>query len=312
MNPDLRDDHVVREIVTTRVFDAPRELVFRAWTEAEHLSRWWGPKGFTLTIHEFDPRPGGAWRFVMHGPNGADYPNACVFVEISPPYRIVIDHISEPRFRVTATFDDLGGKTKLSFRQLFETPGTFEKIRSIAVPANEEVFDRLAAELSAMGGGRHEMLLARIVGAPRDLVWEVWTNPTHLARWWGPRGFSNPRCEVDLREGGAIRIDMRGPDGVVYPMAGRFLEIVKPRRLVFTALPLDSAGAPIFEGTNAIEFHEMGAMTRIELRSTVEKIHDPIALRYLSGREQGWSESLYRLADALGALIGRPESGCRA
>jgi uncharacterized protein YndB with AHSA1/START domain len=302
MTPDHGDDSSDREIITTRVFDAPRELMFRAWTEPEHLGRWWGPKGFTTTFQEFDLRPGGRWRFVMHGPNGEEYLNENVFVEISAPHRLVLDHVSAPHFRLTVTFDDLDGKTKVSFRQRFETPDLFEKLRPIAMPANEQVFDKLAAELVEMGGGRHEMVLSRLVGAPRDLVWEVWTNPKHLARWWGPRRFSNPRCEVDLRVGGALHIDMCGPDGAVYPMAGRFLEIVKPQRLVFSAIPLNSEGAPVMEGTNAIEFHEMGPMTRIVVRTTIEKVHVPIALRYLEGREQGWSESLYRLAELLDAL----------
>src|SRR5258707_15807312 len=98
-----------REIVTTRVLAWPREFVFKAWTEPEHLARWWGPKGFTNTFYEFDPRPGGVWRFVMHGPNGADYQNKNFFVEIVRPERIVLDHVSEPRFRIVATFDEVDG-----------------------------------------------------------------------------------------------------------------------------------------------------------------------------------------------------------
>ena len=97
-----------REIVTTRVFDAPRERVFKAWTDPDHLARWWGPQGFTNTFHEFDLRPGGVWRFVMHGPDGADYQNKSVFVEITKPERIVFDHVSGPRFRVTTTFREYG------------------------------------------------------------------------------------------------------------------------------------------------------------------------------------------------------------
>jgi uncharacterized protein YndB with AHSA1/START domain len=110
-----------REIVTTRLIDAPRELVFDAWTTPEHVSRWWGPNGFTLTIHEMDVRPGGVWRFIMHGPDGAGYKNEIVFVEIARPERIVYDHVSVPRFRQTATFEDEGGRTRLTMRGLFET-----------------------------------------------------------------------------------------------------------------------------------------------------------------------------------------------
>ncbi len=155
-----------------------------------------------------------------------------------------------------------------------------------------------------MGGSSHEMLMSRVVLAPRELVWKAWTDPAHLAKWWGPRGFANPRCEVDLRVGGALHIDMQRPDGTIHAMTGRFLEIVPPERLVFTAIPLDDDGKPIFEATNAIQFHEQGPITRIDVRATVEKIQHPFALRFLAGREQGWSESLYRLADQLERMAG--------
>ena len=139
-----------REIVTTRVLAWPRDLVFRAWTEPEHLARWWGPKGFTNTFQEFDLRPGGRWQFVMHGPNGADHPNQSVFVESVKPERIVFDHVSAPVFQVTATFAEEGGKTRLTFRMLFETAAECDKVKGLVVRANEENFDRLEAEQARM------------------------------------------------------------------------------------------------------------------------------------------------------------------
>ena len=139
-----------REFVTTRVFDAPRELVFKAWTDPNHLSQWWGPKGFTNTFQEFDMRPGGHWRFVMHGPDGVDYKNHSVFVEVVHPERIVFDHISGPKFQVTATFTEQAGKTKLTFRMLFETAAECERVKVFAAEANEQNFDRLEAELAKM------------------------------------------------------------------------------------------------------------------------------------------------------------------
>ena len=96
------------QIVSTRVFDFPRDLVFRAWTEPVHLAHWWGPKGFTNSFHEFDLRPGGNWRFAMHGPDGVDYKNHSVFVEIVAPERIVFDHVSGPHYRVTANGVEIG------------------------------------------------------------------------------------------------------------------------------------------------------------------------------------------------------------
>ena len=137
-----------RDIVGCRVLPFPRVRVFDAWTDPARLTRWWGPKGFTSTFEQFDLRPGGVWRFVLYGPNGASYPNESVFVEIVPPERIVFDHVSKPVFQVTATFAEVAGGTELTFRQRFETPALRDKIATFAVEANEQNLDRLEAELA--------------------------------------------------------------------------------------------------------------------------------------------------------------------
>jgi uncharacterized protein YndB with AHSA1/START domain len=139
-----------REIVTTRVVGASRERVFAAWTDPECLARWWGPQGFTNTFQEFDLRPGGTWRFVMRGPDGVEYKNRSVFVDIVEPERIVFHHVSGPEFQVTATFAAQGGKTRVTFQMLFDTAAACEKIKGFAVGANEQNFDRLEAELARM------------------------------------------------------------------------------------------------------------------------------------------------------------------
>ena len=110
-----------REIVVTRVFDAPRALVFEAWTDPKHLAHWWGPNGFTLTTYEMEFRPGGLWRSVMHGPDGRDYQNEVVYVEIVEPERLIYRHVSAPQFQMTVTFADDGGKTRLTAKMLFES-----------------------------------------------------------------------------------------------------------------------------------------------------------------------------------------------
>src|SRR6267154_1435665 len=89
-----------------------------------------------------------------------------------------------------------------------------------------------------------ELIITRVFDAPRKTLWKVWTDPQHLAQWWGPKDFTNPVCEVDVRPGGSMRIHMRGPDGTVYPMTGVFQEIVEPERLVFMSGALDKKGKP--------------------------------------------------------------------
>ena len=140
-----------REIVSTRVFDAPRERVFKAFSDANHLTQWWGPKGFTNTIHEFDLKPGGHWRLVMHGPDGANYENESVFVEVVKLERIVFKHL-EPvhSFQMTMIFNEQEGKTKLTWRMLFDSLDECSKVRDIIIQANQQNFDRLGAHLAKM------------------------------------------------------------------------------------------------------------------------------------------------------------------
>ncbi|MFE6796306.1 SRPBCC family protein [Paenibacillus chitinolyticus] len=140
------------ELVTTREYDVPRELVFRAWTTPELLARWWGPKGFTNTFHECDIRPGGTWILTMHGPDGTDYPNRSVFVEIVSPERVALDHLSGHEFRLTGTFEDLDGRTKVTFRQRFKVKEEFEEAKPYCVEANEQNLDRLGEVLAELAG----------------------------------------------------------------------------------------------------------------------------------------------------------------
>ena len=110
-----------RSIIGMREFDAPRDLVFVAFTDPKHLAQWWGPNGFTTTTHSFDLRPGGVWRFVMHSPDGRDYQNRITFEEVVPPERIVYRHgggedVEPVQFRQTVLFEDLGGRTRMTWR----------------------------------------------------------------------------------------------------------------------------------------------------------------------------------------------------
>jgi uncharacterized protein YndB with AHSA1/START domain len=136
-----------REFVTSRLIDASRERVFRAFSDPVHLAQWWGPTGFSSTFHEFDLRPGGAWRFVMHGPDGRNYRNESVFVEVAPPERIVFEHLSGHHFLMTITFVAQGDSTLVGWRQVFDTAAECRRIASFVIPANEQNLDRLAAQV---------------------------------------------------------------------------------------------------------------------------------------------------------------------
>ncbi len=145
--PEIVD--MERDIVNQRLLNAPREKVFRAFSDPALLATWWGPNGFTNTIHEFDLRPGGNWRLTMHGPNGADYENESVFREVVAPERIVFTHL-EPvhRFDMTMEFKESNGQTALTWRMHFDSAEECAKVRSFIEAANEQNFDRLAECLS--------------------------------------------------------------------------------------------------------------------------------------------------------------------
>jgi uncharacterized protein YndB with AHSA1/START domain len=121
---DTRD----RELVISRVLNAPVELVWEVWTQPEHISQWWGPEGFTNTIHKMEFRPGGEWDFVMHGPDGRDYKNRSVYKEIVPRKRIIFEHVSGPKFMTTVEFEDMGEQTRINWRMLFETREEFVQV----------------------------------------------------------------------------------------------------------------------------------------------------------------------------------------
>lgn len=144
-----------------------------------------------------------------------------------------------------------------------------------------------------------ELVLERVFNAPRELVFKVWTESEHVAKWWGPALFTNPVCEMDARPGGAIRIDMHGPDGSVAPMTGVFHEVIPPERLVFTSRAFeDSSGNAPLEVLNTITFEDYEGKTKIKLVAQVIKAAPEMAAA-LAGMEEGWQGSLDKLSDYL-------------
>lgn len=143
---------------------------------------------------------------------------------------------------------------------------------------------------------KRELVINRSFQAPVEQVYKAWTDQMYLAQWWGPKGFTNPVCELDVRPGGEIYIDMTGPDGTVYPMGGIFHEIIEPEKLVFTSTALkNEAGSWQLEVLNTVTFDQNGE-TKIKLSAAVVK-SGPGTEESLAGMETGWNQSLDRLAD---------------
>jgi uncharacterized protein YndB with AHSA1/START domain len=285
-------------IVLTREFDAPRELVFAMYTKPEHVKRWWGPRYITLHTCEIDLRPGGAWRYVFSKGDGPSMTFKGVYREVVPAERLVftyifdVEHIRDHPALVTESFESLGDRTRLTQLVRHETFAARDgHLNSGMESGATETFDRLEELLTTMP---RQLTLTRVFDAPRDLVFKAWTERDRLQRWWGPRGFTNPRCEIDIRPGGAIAIDMRGPDGTVYPMKGEFREIAPPDRLVFTSSAAGHDGKPLFEMVNTVTFISRGSRTEMKLEVRAQMVTGDAAYP-LQGMTIGWTQSLERL-----------------
>lgn len=279
-----------RDILATRVFDAPRELVWKLWTEPEHIARWWGPTGFRNTIDTMDVRAGGEWRFIMHGPDGTDYKNHIVYREVVKPSLLRYTHLSGPVFDATVHFTERGEQTEVSVQMQFESAELRNRVAEEfgAVDGLQQTLGRLADQLKE----KKSVSLTREFDAPREMVFHAFTDAKALQQWWGPKYFTNPVCEADARPGGAIRIDMQGPDGTLYPMTGVFHEVSAPERIVFSATAMDGA----LETMNILTFADNNGKTLLRLHAVVVKA-EPEAANAIAGMEEGWKQSLERLAD---------------
>lgn len=155
---DIKPDTADREIVASRIFNAPRELLWEAWTDPDKVTHWWGPNGFTTTTIEIDIRPGGIWKHIMHGPDGTDYPNLTRYVEVIKPERLVYinsggsDDIPHIEYRATVTFENERGKTRLTMRMVFSTSSERDRVAGEygAVEGLEQHLERLTQFLAKM------------------------------------------------------------------------------------------------------------------------------------------------------------------
>lgn len=138
---------------TSRKIPTTVEQVFAAISHPERLSRWWGPAGFTNTFNVCEFKNGGRWSFIMHGPDGRNYPNENVFAEIESPRKIVVQHVSEPKYRLTIVLASSSAGTVVSWSQAFESSEVASRMEHIVVPANEQNLERLAAEVLRKPGG---------------------------------------------------------------------------------------------------------------------------------------------------------------
>ena len=320
MSSSTPSDTADREILLTRTFDAPRELVWSAMTDPKHVVNWWGPRGFTTTIEEMDVRPGGAWKHTMRGPDGTNYPNHSIFREVVKPERIVYTHGGHREggpgvsFVATWTFDALTAhQTRVTLRMVFPSAENRDFVIKEfgALEGGKQTLARLAEHLALPPGASFPFTISREFAAPRALVWRAWTEVEHLRQWFSPKGFTVSAATLDFRPNGLFHFCMKTPDGHVMWARWRFLEITAPDRLLWINSFSNPAGEvvpPPFpepwpsEILNTVTFTEHAGKTTVALQSAAFNAPAIEQQTFDTNHEsmnQGWGGTLEQLADHL-------------
>jgi uncharacterized protein YndB with AHSA1/START domain len=301
------------ELVLSRVYDAPRELVWKAWTDPKHVSNWWGPRGFSTTTEKMDVRVGGEWIHVMRGPDGSKYPNRSVFTEVVPFERIAYKHGGHKEggpsisFDFVWTFTEVGkGRTELKLRQIYkskeERDNTIHKFG--ALEGGAQTLGRLSDFLMKTYGGKklavtlpssNEILLTRAFQAPASAVYHAHLDEKSIPHWWGPRGYVTKVETLDARVGGKWRFLNIDEEGRTHAFRGEFKELVPNSKIVRTFEYEPMAGHVSLE---TMTFEESDGETRATVLVRFENQEDRDGM-YNAGMEWGSNQSFERLEERL-------------
>jgi uncharacterized protein YndB with AHSA1/START domain len=289
-----------------RIFDAPRQLVYAAWTTPEHLAKWSAPEGFTIPEATTNFKKGGAYYARMRSPAGEDHRVQGKYLEIVEGKRIVMTHgwldgacNVGPETTLTVTFEDLGDKTKMTFVQEgFDTAAS----RDGHEQGWASCFNLLAVLVEKQRGGR-EIVITRLLNAPRDLVFAAFKDPKHITNWWGPNGFRTTTYEMDFRPGGQWLFTMHGPDGTDYPNRVRYTEIREPHFVLYDH-DAGEDGDAAYAFKASWNFDVEGRKTRVTMRLVAAT---PEQRTYMAkfGAVEGGNETLARLEKFLTQAEGK-------
>ncbi len=241
-----------RDVVMTRVFNAPRRLVFDAWTRPELLVRWFGARGWTVPVCEIDLRPGGAYRYVMRGPEAADVTLRGTYREIDPPERLAwtegYEGFSEEGWRPedetlnTMVLTERDGKTTWTLTTTYPSRAVRDAAYALkqAWEGVSHSLDRLDTVLRT-----RDLVVTRGFDAPVERLWQAWTASEDVKEWWGPHGFTAPIANMDVREGGSSRVCMRSPDGIEFYNTWTYQRVEPNQRLEYLVAFCNDAGEPV-------------------------------------------------------------------
>jgi uncharacterized protein YndB with AHSA1/START domain len=304
------------ELRIMRIYDAPVKMVWDAWADPKQAAQWWGPRGFTITTHAKDLRPGGYWHYTMHGPDGTDYENKTIYHEVVKHSRLVYDHGGNddrpPLFRVTVTFEEHRGGTKMDMTMALPTAeAAADTKKFIKGAGGNGTWDRLA-EYLAEQDGKDPFVINRSFEAPLETVFEMWANAKHFAQWLPPTGFQMEFIRADFKAGGKSFSRMWG-DSIQFYNCFEHLEVSKPKKIVYTQQFCDEKGnlsrhpgAPLWPATmkTTVQFavEEEEGTTRVTVTWEIVGDATPAERKAFRdekpGMTQGWTGSFDKL-DAL-------------
>ena len=315
-----------KQLVITRIFNAPQEMVWKAWTDPEQCMRWWGPKDYTCPFCEIDLKVGGKYLTCMRSPEGKDYWSTGNFIEIVPTSKLVYtDSFADENgnkvsaeyygmsgfpmdLRVTITLEEQNGKTKMTLVHEGIPAGEMQELTS---GGWNESFDKMA---EIFENEAQELVITREINAPKQLVWDAFTKAEHLANWWGPKGSKISVQKLDVKPGGVFHYKLEGGGNEMWGIF-KYKEIDAPNSITFISAFSDSDGnitrAPFFDGKwpmeilNTWTFTEENGKTKITLRGkpyNANEIENKAFVDNTASMNQGFGGTFDQLEEYLKTL----------
>jgi uncharacterized protein YndB with AHSA1/START domain len=308
------------DLVITRIFDAPRELVWKEWTEPERFKQWWGPKGFTSPSAELDVRVGGNYLASMKSPEGLEVWSTGTYGEVREPERLTMsDSFADAmgnvvpasyykmpgefplELQVTVTFQEHGGKTTMTLRHSGMPPesakdsesGWNESFDKMEKNMHDEIFVQMKT-LVLVEPGTQAATIIRVQDAPRDLVFKAQTTPELFEQFWGPERYTTRVERMEVRKGGVWRALQRDPEGNESAFNGVYHEVT-PERIIDT---WEWEGMPGHVHLETIKMEEIEGRTKLTNISVFQSVEDRDGM-YQAGMVEGSEATMDRMAKLL-------------
>lgn len=315
------NEELSKDIIITRVFDAPRELIWKAWTEPERVMRWWGPKDYTSPSAKIDLRVGGTFLSCMRSPEGKDYWGTGTYKEVVEPERLAMtDSFADENgkivpatyygmpgefpleLQVLVTFEEHEGKTTMTLKHYgmpAETAkdaemGWNQSFDKLAEDIHDEIFVKMRT-LVLVEPGKHAATVIRVQDAPRELVFKVQTDPELVPQFWGPDRYKTTIEKMEVRKGGIWRYIQHDAEGNEFAFNGVYHEVKSPELIIDTWEWEGMTGHVLLE---TIYFEEIEGKTKLTNITVFQTVEDRDGM-YKAGMVEGSEATMDRMATLL-------------